>query len=385
MDYDSVLISSSEIALKSEPVRRMLEKKLAHNLRFRLTRSGISDYKIVRKRGRIIVEGRDMERAATEATKVFGVFSAMPAVKTPSDFALVIKKMAEYSSQVINDNETFAVEARRSGDLPYVSKDLEFSGGAAILSRLVGRGVRVNLNEPDWVIHVEAREEWAYIYSTVMYGPGGLPIGFQGRTIGMISGRSLSLAASWMMMKRGAMVIPVSFSFPPKRKDEGEAAEAIALLREYAPLKFFPYYSTPLAYPYEEISAKHGEEIAYILKKRSMARVSSKIAEKEHAEGLISGEMFDYSEFFTLRNLRLIDQASSLPVYRPLISLGQEDLRELTKKIEGYEPPVKVPTERSWDPSALLEEEDIKRLEKKLGLDLVVEEAVRKLERRTLP
>ncbi|HJX23483.1 MAG TPA: THUMP domain-containing protein [Candidatus Bathyarchaeia archaeon] len=384
MDYDSVLISSSEIALKSEPVRRMLEKKLAHNLRFRLIRSGISDHKIIRKRGRIVVEGTDMEKAATEATKVFGVFSSMPAVKTPSDFAMVIKKMAEYSSHVINDNETFAVEAKRSGDLPYVSKDLEFSGGAAILNRLAGRGVRVNLTEPDTVIHVEAREEWAYVYSTVMYGPGGLPIGFQGRAIGMISGRSLSLAASWMMMKRGAMVLPVSFSLPPKREDEGEAVQAISLLREYVPLKLFPYYSITLAYPYEEISAKHGEEIAYILKKRTMTKISSMIAEKEHAEGLISGEMFDYSEFFTLRNLRLIDQASSLPVYRPLTSLGQEDLRELTKKIEGYEPPVKVPTEKSWDPSALLEEEMIKRLERKLRLDSVIEEATRKLERKTL-
>lgn len=380
MVSNAVLVSSSEIAIKSEPVRRLLEKKLSQNLRFRLIRSGLSNFKIVRLRGRIIIECGDVEEAAAEAAKVFGVFSAMPAIKTSSDFAKLIDTLADYSAQVIKENETFAIQARRAGDLPYVSKDIEFSGGAAVLNKLLGKGIKVNLTEPDKTLYVEAREESGYIYSKILYGPGGLPIGFQGKVIGVIMDGSNSYAASWMMMKRGATAIPVTFT--TRSKESKEVTSALALLRERVPLKKYPVYSIPLDFSQEEIAREYGEEVAYILEKRAWMKVCSKIGESERAEGIVTGESFDYSPSLTLNNLKLIDRASALPVYRPLIALGEEELKEVTKKIGGYAIPSKpseiTPSEK---PSTL---EMIEKLEKELKLAKIVDKALKEVERRVI-
>jgi tRNA uracil 4-sulfurtransferase len=381
MASKTVLVSSSEIGIKSEPVRRLLEKKLSQNIRFKLVRAGISDFQIVRKRGRIMIECNDAERVAAEAAKVFGVFSAMPAVKTSSDFSITVKAIADYSTRVINENETFAIQARRVGELPYVSKDLEFSGGAAVLARLFGKGIKVNLTEPDKTIYVEAREESAYIYSAILHGPGGLPIGFQGKIMGLVSDCSNSFAASWIMMKRGASIVPITF-VSASEKGSGDVDKAFSLLRERVPVKNYAVYYVPLNLRQKEVAEDIGEEAAHVLKRRFMIAVCSKIGEKEHAEGITTGEDFDYSPFLTLNNLRIMDSAASLPVYRPLIALGEEELKEVTKRIDGYTLPDK-PVE--VDSSGMtLTMETIDEMEKNLKIDSLVNDALNNAERRVL-
>ena len=218
-----LLVRYSEIGLKSAPVRRRFENQLKDNMLSMLMEDGVEA--LVTKNGaRYYVEATDPDAAVASLRRVFGVGSISVAEECDSSrMEDICSKAAEYSRSRISAGQSFAVKARREGSQGYTSMDVGREAGSAIFIANEGRGVRVDLTDPDVVFYVEVRENRAFVFGEYIRCHAGLPVGSQGKVIAEV-GDERGMVAAWLMMKRGCRVIA-----------HGDA-DLIALLRRYDPL-----------------------------------------------------------------------------------------------------------------------------------------------------
>ena len=337
---ETVLVSVSEVALKSRPVRGRLERRLAQQVRFLLSREGFTDFRVYRIQGRLCVEAAEPEKAAEALSKrLFGAASIMPATRVTTDLSDIIQASIEAAAQAIKPNESFAVRPRVIGEHPYTSRDLAVRIGAEILEKLRSQGVHVNLDEPDRIIHVEAREDASFVYTKVFQGLGGLPYGSQGRLVSLFSGGIDSPVAAWMMMKRGANVIPL---FLDQRPYVGEtyyerALEAARIIGGYAPVPSFSLCTIDFRPVMERMMSYKEPSLRCVLCKRAMYRAASALAFKQRAQGVVTGESLGQVASQTLQNLTVLSEAVAMPIYRPLIGLDKLEIEQIAKRIGTYE------------------------------------------------
>ena len=334
----TVLVSYSEIALKSRPVRSRLENRLADQIGFALRRAGYTGFSVHRRFGRIVVEGVPGD-AAEHVARVFGVVSAMPSTRVDPDLGSVVAGVADEAGRAISDGEGFAVRARVVGDRGYGSRDVAVAGGSKVLEELGGTGVHVNLDAPDATIYVEVRDRDAYVYSRIVPGVKGLPYGTQGRAVALFSGGIDSPVSMWMMMKRGVEVLPL---FMDQRPYVGEsyveqAKACFRALAPYAPVDGFTLYAAPMGPIMERILESPEPRFTCVLCKRSMYRVAEAFAVGRGAKALVTGESLGQVASQTLDNLYVLDRASTIPVLRPSVGLDKVEIEAKAREIGTYE------------------------------------------------
>lgn len=384
MRDEVILVAYSEIGLKSPPVRRHLENLLMHHIRKRLELDGVRAGKVVKARGRLIVEGVAGLRGAEIIANVFGVASAMPALRIGDDLASITRTVVDVASEIIEPKKSFALAARRTGGQPYSSKDLEVVVGDAVLKSLSGKDVRVDLTNPDETIHVEARGRAAYVYHRVFHGVAGLPFGSQGKVVSLFSGGIDSPVAAWLMMKRGCAARLLFCDQRPFAGDDyyARALKVAGRIRKYVPLDNYSLHVVSTGEIMKEIVEKVPSKLICLCCKRMMYRIACMLAEKIGAEAVVTGESLGQVASQTLVNLRILDEAASLPVYRPLI--GWEKLESVgwAEKIGTYElstTSVHGCTALPRKPSAKARLGDVKRAEEKLNVQKLMSKAIREI------
>lgn len=198
-----LLVRFGEIALKSRYVRRQLRNRLVGNIQDMFAAEG-TECVTEADEARIYVHADDLGRARSILTRVFGVVSVSPAAEGHGDQeSLTSLALQEAKSAGLGPGVTFAVRARRVGSHPFTSTDLARAIGSAI--RDAHPGVTVNLGAPQVEIHVEVRENRGFVFREFWPGPGGLPLGSQGRALALVDGPT-GMVAAWMAMKRGCRV-----------------------------------------------------------------------------------------------------------------------------------------------------------------------------------
>lgn len=201
----TLLVRYGEVGLKSERVRRRFEDALEADIRLRHVRARVQCL-VRRERGRLFVESDDWRRSCELLSRTFGVVSFSPATKVSSALDELVASIVEFAAPLMFEGATFAIRARRTGSHPYSSMDLCVKGGEAVLSANASRNVRVNLDDPDVELSVEIRGRDAYLFSSTLPGPGGMPRATQGRVLSFVSSPA-GAAASWLLMKRGCRVV----------------------------------------------------------------------------------------------------------------------------------------------------------------------------------
>ena len=384
MRYDVILVAYSEIGLKSPPVRRHLENLLMRHIRKRLELDGVQAGKVWKAQGRLIVEGVAGLRGAKIIANIFGVASTMPALRIGADLASITRTVVDVASEIMEPKTSFALAARRTGGQPYTSKDLEVVVGDAVLKALSGKGVHVDLTKPDVTIYVEARKRTAYVYHRVFRGVAGLPFGSQGKVVSLFSGGIDSPVASWLMMKRGCAVRLLFCDQRPFVGDDyyARALKVAGRIRKYVPLDNYSLHVVSTGEIMREIVEKVPSKLICLCCKRMMYRIGCWLAEKIGAEGLVTGESLGQVASQTLVNLRILEEATSLPVYRPLI--GWEKLESVgwAEKIGTYAlsaPAVQGCTALPRKPSAKAWIGDVKRAEENLNIQRLTSKALREL------
>ena len=201
----TLLVRYGEVGLKSERVRRRFESSLERDIKLRHMKAELQCI-VSRERGRVFVESDDWRRSCELLSKTFGVVSFSPATKVTSALDELVARVVELAEPLLFEGASFAIRARRTGSHPYSSLDICEQAGEAVLSANASRRVTVHLDEPDIELSVEVRGPDAYLFTSTLPGPGGMPRATQGRVLSHISSPE-GIASSWLMMKRGCTVI----------------------------------------------------------------------------------------------------------------------------------------------------------------------------------
>ena len=197
-----LLVRFGEIALKSRFVRRQLRDRLVANIQDLFAAEGV-ECVTEADEARVYVHTSDVEIGRGILSRVFGVVSMSPAAETRADLPSLRDLAVREASRVLAPGRSFALRPRRAGTHPFTSHDLAADIGDAI--RAAVPGARVDLTRPDVEIHLEARQNRGFVFREIWPGPGGLPLGSQGRALALVDSDA-GMVAAWLGMKRGCRV-----------------------------------------------------------------------------------------------------------------------------------------------------------------------------------
>jgi thiamine biosynthesis protein ThiI len=334
---------AGEIALKSERTRPRFERRLVRNVEDALARNDVSYDSIEVVDGRLLVRTRHAEEALHVLTRVFGVHGVTIAYEfeyqSLSDLAATVEEVA--ASWV--KGRRFAVRARRARAEGFTSLDVAREVGA----RLKPYSAGVDLENPDVEVYVEVRGRVAYVHKGFEKGPGGLPIGVEGRALALFSGGIDSPVATWLVAKRGVEVDLLHYVLAdPRSADEAlEVAKVLASkwLYGYKPKLYVVDFRVVTGI----VAAKVRREYAQVVLRAAMYTYASSFAEKHGYQAIVTGESLGQVSTQTLGNLSALERvlARMLPIpliLRPLAGMDKEEIVQLARRIGTYEASTKV-------------------------------------------
>lgn len=384
--FDTVIIRfGGEIGIKAAWTRKFYERRLASNIKAMLKQHAIPYDTLNRKFGRFYLKTLEAQDACEKLAKVFGVSSVSPALEISSELSDINQDSVRIAGSILKEGSSFAVSCRRVGQHDYTSQDVCREVGRQILHTYAGRRLRVDLKHPETTINVEVRENKAYIYTGVIKGPGGMPLGSQPKVVCLLNGDINSLAACWMVMKRGCPILLLHFAeTPSKDNDAAQTVKVAKALFEWA-----------AGFPRNVYVVSHGsnmkkvdncsKELRRILSKRMMYRIAEQLGEKQNAEGIVTGESLNKPTHEALHILRLQDEAvTRLPVHRPLTGLDKNEIEELAEKISANEKSLaqKMKKPKTISKLRALKEvtlKEVKEAEAKLPVERMVEASLKSL------
>lgn len=312
---------------------------MVHQIKFALKKCE-GEFEIRKSRGRIYVEAAgafDYDETVECLQHVFGISSICPVVYAEDEgFGKLCDTIVRYIADVYPDcSKTFKVNTRRARkDYPKESMEVSADLGEVLLKAYPN--MKVDIREPEIMLNVEIREK-IYIYSVVIPGPGGMPVGSGGKAMLLLSGGIDSPVAGYMIAKRGVKIDAVYFHAPPYTSERAKqkVVDLARIVSKYTgPIYLHVINFTDIQlYIYE----KCPHEELTILMRRYMMRIAEHIARETDCLGLITGESIGQVASQTLHSLAATNEVCELPVYRPLIGFDKQEIVEVSNKIGTYE------------------------------------------------
>ncbi|MDZ4171504.1 MAG: tRNA uracil 4-sulfurtransferase ThiI [Methanobacteriaceae archaeon] len=339
MDYNLLLLRYGEIGIKSPPVRRRFEKKLIYNIHASL------EGKIINDGGRFLLypskNNNDPEfvpNTIEKLKKIFGLVSFSPAVETITTKENIKAKIHEYVEKLLKEgifssDQSFAIRARRVGDHDFTSQEIAAFAGSAFFDKTESK---VDLSNPDFELFLEIRENKTFIYHEKIQGPGGMPIGTQGKVISLVSGGIDSPVATYLMMKRGCDVTILNFNNAPFTEPSEKILKIAKKLKEYASGSKLKVYQAKYGDYLKKCQDEAPERMTCVFCKSGMYQVAEKLAEKEGALAIIDGSSVGQVASQTLPNILATRYSTNLPVLSPLIGLDKLEIENIGRKIGTF-------------------------------------------------
>ncbi len=332
-----ILIKNGELALKGLN-RRTFEDMLVKNMRRRLESAG--KFKFTIAQSTIVAEPEDefadLDEAVSRIEKIFGIAGFSRAAAVEKDMETILKSAEEYLAPQLLCARTFKVEAKRSDKkFPLNSPEICRETGGYLLRKF--SHLSVDVHNPDLIVTVEVRDNYAYIHGTQLKGAGGMPTGSAGRAALLISGGIDSPVAGYMMAKRGLELMAVHFASPPYTSERAEQ-KVHSLLKQVSKYSGrITLYVVPFTETQELIKDNCPEDIFTVIMRRMMMRVAQKIAAKENAGALITGESVGQVASQTMPAIACTDAVCEMPVFRPLIGMDKDEVVAISRKIETFD------------------------------------------------
>ncbi|HIH69011.1 tRNA uracil 4-sulfurtransferase ThiI [Methermicoccus shengliensis] len=375
MRCDVVIVRYGEVGIKRQRARSRYERTLVRNIEARLTHLGIPYERIVREWGRLFIITKD-ERAAAEAANVFGVVSASPAARCAPVLDEVAEVAASVAAEHLKEGDSFAIRARRAGEHPFTSQEVAVVCGDAVRERV--KGVHVDLNSPDVEVFVEVRQGAAYVYTHIARGVGGLPIGTQGKMVGLVSGGIDSPVACWLMMKRGCELVGLYIDLSPYAdvRTKERAMDTLRRLSEWCVGHPIRVYEVPVGRIMEQIKKTLPPGMTCVLCKRMMYRIAACVMRREGALGIITGSSLGQVASQTAMNMTAEVHGMGVPIYHPLIAMDKTESIALARQIGTYSistEPVGGCTAVPAHPRVSVKPDEVTEAERKIGLQELVE------------
>lgn len=335
MKHDLIIARYGELALKSDGVRKRFENRLANNIRASI------DAEVKVRQARIYISPKDFNDAIEKLERIFGIVSYSPVVTTKSTFEDIEESVSSYAEKLhdeglLDENTKFAISCRRVGNHEFSSQEMAAFAGAVVVKKYSSP---VDLTNPELTIYLEVRDNDTYIFHEKIPGPGGLPLGTQGKVVALVSSGIDSPVATYLMMKRGCQVIALfcdndPYTTPKALKNFNDLIDQLNLYASGAPIKrrvvkYGDYLST--------CKSDAPDKMTCVLCKSGMYKLAGKLAKKMHAEAVIDGSSLGQVASQTLPNILATREDLDVPVLSPLIGLDKVEITRIAEKIGTFE------------------------------------------------
>lgn len=335
MKYDHILVRYGELTLKGTNRKRftnVLKENVIQSLR------SLEGTRVKCERDRMFIslfEEANVNEVMNRLTKIFGIKSISPVFKTTQNLE-DIKQLCVSLAKDFAHGDTFKIDVKRvdksfSLDTYQLQREL----GGVILKSV--NHLKVDVKRPTHNIKVEVRKEGVYIYTKVIDGAGGLPTGTGGKTLLQLSGGIDSPVAGMEIMKRGVKIEAIHFHSPPftSEKAKDKVIELTRILSErVGPIKL---HIVPFTALQKQINKSVHPRYTMTTTRRMMLRVTDIILERIGANAIVNGENLGQVASQTLKSMYAINDVTSTPILRPLISLDKEDIIKKAKEIGTFE------------------------------------------------
>ncbi len=384
MQYQSFLIKYAEIGTKGKN-RYIFEDALMHQIREHLKKVD-GEFAVQKEQGRVYVNAKseyDYDDVVGALGKVFGVTAICPMMQIEKcGYDELREKVLAFVKEEHPEEEfSFKVRTRRADKhYPVNSDTINADVGYDVLTAYPKS--HVDVHDPDFIIYIEVRQK-INIFTRVIPGAGGMPIGTNGKAMLLLSGGIDSPVAGYMIAKRGVMIEAVYFHAPPYTSERAkqkvvDLAKEVAAYAGAIKLHVINFTDIQLAIyekcPHDELT---------IIMRRYMMRIAERLANANDCIGLITGESIGQVASQTMFSLRSTDEVCELPVYRPVIGFDKQEIIDLSEKIGTFETSI-LPFEDcctifvAKHPVTKPNVNVIRRSEQKLAdvIDAMVEEAI---------
>lgn len=332
MTYDHIMVRFGELSTKGKNKKDFI-RVLANNIK-----NALRDFSNVSIETRfdhiyVVLNGNDPEPIIEVLQDVSGIHSLSLVYKTDPD----IENLKKVSLELIQKEEgqTFKVKAKRADkSYPIISEDIIRHVAGVILANT---SLKVDVHNPDILLSIEIRQEGAYVFCKTYPAAGGYPLGVGGKIMHMLSGGIDSPVAAYLLMRRGIKIECIHFASPPytnvgvieKLKD------LLSKLNKYQPeirLNIIPFTRIQ-----EEIYRNADESYAITIMRRMMFRLADRLAHRRRCPAISSGESVGQVASQTLESMYTINEVTSLPVLRPVVTMDKVDIIRLARKIDTYD------------------------------------------------
>ena len=335
--HEIILCKLGEVVLKGLN-RHSFEARLMSNIRRRTNRFG--RFKIYSRQSTIYVEPMEdtcnLDGAYAACRQVFGIIAIARAQPCQKSKEAIFETARTYLGQALTEAKSFKVETRRA--------DKTFPMGSIQVSQWVGGALHdafphltVDVHHPELTVHVEIREDAAYVHAPAESAAGGLPIGMGGSAVSLLSGGIDSPVSSYMIAKRGVQLEMIHFASPPYTSQLARE-KVLQLARELTPWTGrLTVYIIPFTEIQEEIRRSCPEDHFTLIMRRFMMRLADRLARELRCKALVTGECLGQVASQTMDALRVSEDVTDLPVLRPLIGMDKEEIVRLARHIGTFD------------------------------------------------
>ena len=326
-----ILIKYGELTTKGA------NRNLFINILYNNIKNALSNYnvKIIRNRVRMFIETEDnLDEIIDILRNIFGIHSIVVATRVNTNTEEIESNVLDIARNI--DFKTFKVETSRTDkSFPIKSMDFNRRIGGLLLKNI--SDIKVDVHNPEYLLEIEIREDYTYIYHKEILGSGGYPVGVAGKGLLMLSGGIDSPVAGYLAMKRGIKIECVYFESPPHTSimAKNKVKKLVEELTKYEPsitLNVVKFTDIQEAI-YKNIDPTY----MITIMRRMMYRISEKIMEKEGCLCLINGESVGQVASQTLTSMSVINSVTNVPVIRPVACLDKLEIIGISKKIGTYD------------------------------------------------
>ena len=335
MKYTEIMVRYGELSTKGKN-RKTFIMQLAQNVKRALADFPALKIHADRDRMHILLNGEDSEEVIPKLSKVFGIQNFSPSIRIEKEMPAIRAMVQEVVREVYTPGKTFKITAKRSDhSFELDSNGLNQELGGAVIEAIPE--IQVQMKKPDINLRIEIRKDAAYLSYETIRGAGGFPVGTSGRGMLMLSGGIDSPVAGYLAMKRGVEVEAVHFASPPYTSEQ-----ALQKAKDLAE-KLVPYVGTiqfievPFTEIQEEIKRVVPQGYLMTITRRLMLRLTDAIREMRKGLVIINGESLGQVASQTLQSMVAINEVTSTPIIRPVVSMDKTEIIEIAEKIDTFE------------------------------------------------
>ncbi|MDR0691290.1 MAG: tRNA 4-thiouridine(8) synthase ThiI [Streptococcaceae bacterium] len=334
MKYTEIMIRYGELSTKGKN-RNYFIQQLAKNIRKILIPFPAVEILVRRDRTRLLINGEDSDLIIPRLKKVFGIVNFSLVVRVEKNLEIMKQTAKEIVKEQYKPGATFKITAKRQDhDFELDTNGLNQFLGSTILESLPE--IKVQMKKPDINLQVEVRMDGVYFSTSTIKGAGGLPVGTGGRGMLMMSGGIDSPVAGFLAMKRGVEVEVVHFASPPYTSSKA-LQKAKDLAQKLTPFGGnIQFIEVPFTEVQAEIKARVPLPYLMMITRRMMLRITDLLRKKRDGLVIVNGETIGQVASQTLHSMIAIEDVTTTPIIRPVVTMDKAEIIELAKKIDTF-------------------------------------------------